>query len=341
MASYLELIDQQKHDVWSWRRREDDAVHAVQAARRAYERSHHSPEKHAVRETEHTLLHVRHMLNAAEEKLDHLRASYDKLNGLEKSENYWIDRVQDLHREVIRCVKIVQRLRREEESDRSAARGEIALAESLVPGVKVDFVPDATESLGDEFEAHTGTVLGDALVFTNKAQLTAAEQRLVYVKGLWHHAQAVLKKVRTKMHPPEPSGGSAEAVVHAARECAQHSGSYHYSQGGSWRMGYFPGGEPWGIRSDCSQFVTKCFYHAQARDPNGMGYGGGYTGTLGAHGTRVSSPRAGDLCLVGNYPYHHVELVVDSNGNTIGHGDARVDGSSIYNYSPRTLRRYL
>lgn len=338
MASYLERIEKQKHDVWHWRRAEDEAVDLVQAARRAYERNHHSPEKHEVTRTEGILLHVRHMLNAAETKLDGLRDSYDKLNGLEKSENYWIDRVQDMHREVIRCVKIVQRLRREEEADRSAAMGEITLAESLSPP-KVTEVSD--ESLGEEFDAQTGTVLGDALVFTNKATLTAAEQRLVYVKGLWHHAQAVLKRVRTKMHPPEPHGGSAEAVVHAARESAAHSGSYHYSQGGSWRMGYFPGGEPWGIRSDCSQWVTKIFYHAKARDPNGMGYGGGYTGTLGAHGTRVSSPRAGDLCLVGNYPYHHVELVVDSSGNTIGHGDARVDGSSIYHYSPRTLRRYL
>ena len=106
-------------------------------------------------------------------------------------------------------------------------------------------------------------------------------------------------------------------------------------------MGYFPGGEPWGVRSDCSQFVTKCYYHGGAHDPNGLGYGGGFTGTLGAHGTRVNNPHPGDLCLVGYYPYHHVELIISTDGTTIGHGDARVDRSSIYNYSPRTLRSYL
>jgi len=72
-----------------------------------------------------------------------------------------------------------------------------------------------------------------------------------------------------------------------------------------------------------------------------MGYGGGWTGTLYNHGSRVSNPRAGDLCLVGYPPGHHVELVIDSSGNTIGHGDRYVNRSHISYFSPRQLRRYV
>jgi hypothetical protein len=346
MASLKERLGMQKRDVWHWRRVEDQQIDVVQAARRAYERNKHSAEKHKVEIEEIELTRVRTMLDRAENKYEDMQREWGKLSDVEKQLDYWRDRTQDLHRAVERQIKIVQRLRRENEADKVAAKAEIELVHSVGP-VQADKLEEdedddfGPEPFGTDTDAATATLLGEPLVFTNKKELTEAEAKLVYLKGLWHHAQLMLKRARKRAHPPEPSGGDAGAIVAAAKQCEQHSNAYHYSQLGSWRVGIFPGPEPWGVRSDCSQFVTKCFYHAKVRDPNGAGYGGGWTGTLGEHGTRVSGPRAGDLCLVGSYPHHHVELVIDGAGNTIGHGDRYVNRSSIYNFSPRTLRRYV
>ncbi len=345
MASLKERLGLQKRDVWHWRRVEDQQIDAVQAARRAYERHKHTPEKEKVKLEEIELTRVRAMLDRAETKYEEMQREWGKMSDVEKQLDYWRDRVQDLHRAVQRQIHIVQRLRRENEADKLAAVGEIELVKSVGPvksealeeEADEDFGPDP---FGTETDAETGTLMGDALVFTAKKELTVAEAKLVYLKGLWHHAQANLKRARKKAQP-EPSGGNAAAIVDAAKQCEAHSNSYHYSQLGAWRVGIFPGAEPWGIRSDCSQFVTKCFYHAGVPDPNGAGYGGGWTGTLFEHGTRVSGPRPGDLCLVGYNPGHHVELVISSDGTTIGHGDRYVNRSSIYNFSPRTLRRYV
>jgi hypothetical protein len=346
MASLKERIDMQRHDVWHWRRVEDQQIDKVQLARRERDRQNTEHNRNVVKREETELKRVRTMLDRAEDKYYGLEREWSKMSPIEKQLDYWRDRVQDLHREVQRQIKVVQRLRRENAEDKAAAKSERELVASVGPVKAERLEEDEDEDLGPEpfgtdTDADTGTLLGDALVFTSKKELTAAEARLVYVKGLWHHAQACLKRARKKAHPPEPSGGSASAIVDAAKQCERRSNEYHYSQLGSWRVGIFPGPEPWGVRSDCSQFVTKCFYHAKVKDPNGMNYNGGWTGTLGNHGTRVSGPRAGDLCLVGYAPYHHVELVISSDGTTIGHGDRYVNRSSIYNFSPRTLRRYV
>lgn len=346
MASLKERLELQKRDVWHWRRVEDQQIDAVQAARRAYERHRHTPEKEKVKLAEIELTRVRTMLDRAETKYEEMQREWSKMSDVEKQLDYWRDRVQDLHRAVIRQIKIVQRLRRENEADKAAAKGEIELVQSVGPVKAAALEREDTEDIGpDPFgtdtDAETATMLGEPLVFTNKEQLTAAEVKLVYLKGLWHHAQVNLKRARKKAQPPASGGGKADDIVNAAKQCEAHSSAYHYSQLGAWRVGIFPGAEPWGIRSDCSQFVTKCFYHAGVPDPNGAGYGGGWTGTLGEHGTRVSGPRAGDLCLVGPYPHHHVELVIDGSGNTIGHGDRYVNRSHISYFSPRTLRRYV
>ena len=354
MASLLEEVTNQKHDVWHWRRREFDddvdphtgAVVDLQRARRVYDRNHSAATRAQMREARATLEHVRRMKRAAEDKFHRLEREYSHMTPGQKSVDYWRDAVQDRHREVIRCIKLVQKLRREEEADKDAARQEIALAKSLSGPLHmrldVEDEDDAEAVLGTHDDPETGTVLGDAMVFTNKKQLTEAEKELVQAKGSWHHARAMYRQAQKRRKDElEPKGGNADAIVRAAKQCEQHSNSYHYSQSGGWRVGIFPGGEPWGVRSDCSQFVTKCFFHAKCRDPNGMNYNGGWTGTLGNHGQRVNNPRAGDLCLVGYAPYHHVELVIDSNGNTIGHGDRYVNRSHIRNFSPRTLRRYV
>jgi len=352
MASKLEELTEQKHDVWYWRRREFDddtdphsgAVVDVQRARRAFERDHNATNRKKVEDAETVLKHVRRNLDEAADKYHRLEREYAKLTAGQKSVDFWRDEVQDTHRAVVRSVKLVQQLRRENEADRRAAVAEIELARSVASvqaAIPEEDADDREGLFGPENDPDTATVLGDALVFTNKPTLTEAEKRLVHDKGAWHRARAMYRQAQKRRKKElEPKVGDMGAVVNAAKQCEQHSGSYHYSQSGGWRVGIFPGGEPWGVRSDCSQFVTKCFYHAHRADPNGMNYNGGYTGTLGVHGRRVSSPAPGVLCLVGNYPYHHVELCIDHNGNTIGHGDRWVNRSHINNFSPRTLRAY-
>ena len=81
------------------------------------------------------------------------------------------------------------------------------------------------------------------------------------------------------------------------------------------------------VVTDCSGFVTICFYLAGANDPNRMNYcGAGYTGTLLDHGLKLSRKAviAGDVVVYGAYPGEHTALVVEVRPNgdilTISHG---------------------
>jgi hypothetical protein len=139
----------------------------------------------------------------------------------------------------------------------------------------------------------------------------------------------------TKLHVQgnKGSGGTPRERVRAVAEAAAANGGRHsfYSQSGTWTVHYAVTGEPWGYRSDCSQWVTSAYWSAGLPDPNGTGYTGGYTGTLGARGREISRSeiRPGDLVLFGPFPHHHVELIVDSNGRTVGHGSPPVDHGTI------------
>jgi len=67
------------------------------------------------------------------------------------------------------------------------------------------------------------------------------------------------------------------------------------------------------LSTDCSGFVTLCYYLAGAPDPNGLGYDGhGYTGTLLQAMSSVvrETVKRGDLVVWGMYPGHHVALVL-------------------------------
>lgn len=144
--------------------------------------------------------------------------------------------------------------------------------------------------------------------------------------------------------PPAPSvngntvtGGSArERLVAGAHKAAElsASGARHsfYSQAGSWTVERGITGESQGERSDCSQWVTSIYHSAGLKDPNGTSYTGGYTGTLGAHGRRISRDQLqpGDLVLYGTGNFHHVEMYVGPGNVTIGHGSPPVDPGDIY-----------
>lgn len=135
----------------------------------------------------------------------------------------------------------------------------------------------------------------------------------------------------------------ALAAAHASANGERHN---HYSQVGTWTVDYAVTGEPNGYRSDCSQWVTSTYHGADAPDPNGNGYNGGYTGTLGAHGSYISRNQLqpGDCVLYGPSPHHHVEEWVGDGQSsyadlarrrsplrdrTVGHGTVPVDFGDI------------
>jgi cell wall-associated NlpC family hydrolase len=65
------------------------------------------------------------------------------------------------------------------------------------------------------------------------------------------------------------------------------------------------------LTTDCSGFVTLCYYLAGAPDPNGLGYSGyGWTGTLLDHLPETQRPRAGDIVVFGAYPGRHCAVVL-------------------------------
>src|ERR671937_861159 len=58
------------------------------------------------------------------------------------------------------------------------------------------------------------------------------------------------------------------------------------------------------LTTDCSGFVTLCYYLAGAPDPNGLGYSGeGWTGTLLRHLPHIghAAARPGDVVVWGRY----------------------------------------
>lgn len=142
-------------------------------------------------------------------------------------------------------------------------------------------------------------------------------------------------------------------AVQAAWLCYRHKWAVHYTQGGRrWdgirlnlqvRRGRYP------YYADCSSFVTWCIWNGikvpyGARDTvNGLGWRAGYTGTMLAHGRRVSTLMKGDAVIYGRgFPGHHTAIYV-GRGMVLSHGS-----ESGPNYLPVRyrgdvcgLRRYI
>jgi cell wall-associated NlpC family hydrolase len=82
------------------------------------------------------------------------------------------------------------------------------------------------------------------------------------------------------------------------------------------------------LTTDCSGFVTLCYFLAGAPDPNGLDYSGqGWTGTLlqSMEHVEQEEARRGDLVVWGRYPGRHVALVLERGADPLlcSHGSER------------------
>ncbi|MGN6379590.1 MAG: hypothetical protein ACTHNU_11615 [Gaiellales bacterium] len=84
------------------------------------------------------------------------------------------------------------------------------------------------------------------------------------------------------------------------------------------------------LTTDCSGFVTSCYFAAGASDPNGLAFNGeGYTGTLLSNLPHIHPEQGqpGDLVVFGTYPGMHVVMLLhtDEFGGWIvaSHGQER------------------
>jgi cell wall-associated NlpC family hydrolase len=115
-----------------------------------------------------------------------------------------------------------------------------------------------------------------------------------------------------------------QKIVTAARWGIANEPRIHYAQ-----VRPIPRARTLPLTTDCSGFVTLCYYLAGAPDPNGRDYdGSGYTGTLLGWLPRLAGPanaRRGDLVVWGRYPGRHVALVLEPGADPLlcSHGQER------------------
>jgi cell wall-associated NlpC family hydrolase len=88
------------------------------------------------------------------------------------------------------------------------------------------------------------------------------------------------------------------------------------------------------LTTDCSGFVTLCYYLAGAPDPNGLDYSGqGWTGTLLRHLAPTASLRRADVVVWGAYPGHHCALVLEPGDDPLLCSHGRERGPLAIHYS--------
>lgn len=131
------------------------------------------------------------------------------------------------------------------------------------------------------------------------------------------YAQLRMKQAYEELHQES----TIDKIVRIALYAYSQRDVIHYSQDFARRMSDF--GPPPNVPNytDCSGLATWVYKCAGAPDPNGFGYNGyGYTGTMTAHGTKVSlaSLRKGDLIFYG-FPVSHVAIYIGG-GRVVSHG---------------------
>jgi hypothetical protein len=114
-----------------------------------------------------------------------------------------------------------------------------------------------------------------------------------------------------------------QKIVTAARWGIAHEPQIHYGE-----IRPIPLGRTLPLTTDCSGFVTVCYFLAGAPDPNGLDYSGeGWTGTLLRHLAHVPRDEAlpGDLVVWGAYPGRHVAIVLEPGDDPLlcSHGQER------------------
>jgi hypothetical protein len=110
-------------------------------------------------------------------------------------------------------------------------------------------------------------------------------------------------------------------IVAAARWGIANEPRIHYGE-----VRPIPLGTTLPLTTDCSGFVTICFYSAGAPDPNGLGYTGlGYTGTMLDHLDETDEPKRGDVVVWGAYPGRHCAIALEAADDPLlaSHGKER------------------
>jgi hypothetical protein len=114
-----------------------------------------------------------------------------------------------------------------------------------------------------------------------------------------------------------------EKIVTAARWGIEHEPEIHYGE-----IRPIPLHRRLPLTTDCSGFVTLCYYLAGAPDPNGYRYSGyGWTGTLLRHLSAIgpTDVRKGDIVVWGAYPGRHCAIVLEADDDPLlcSHGMER------------------
>ncbi|HEY2370977.1 MAG TPA: hypothetical protein VGH82_00370, partial [Gaiellaceae bacterium] len=132
-----------------------------------------------------------------------------------------------------------------------------------------------------------------------------------------------------------------EKIVTAARWGIGHEPEIHYGE-----IRPIPLGRRLPLTTDCSGFVTLCYFLAGAPDPNGNRYSGyGWTGTLLRHLTPIGPVdiRKGDIVVWGAYPGRHCAIVLEPDDDPLlcSHGMERgpiaIRFSAECRYQPPTV----
>jgi cell wall-associated NlpC family hydrolase len=128
-----------------------------------------------------------------------------------------------------------------------------------------------------------------------------------------------------------------QKIVAAARWGIAHEPQIHYGE-----IRPMPLARTLPLTTDCSGFVTLCYFLGGAPDPNGLGYNGqGWTGTLLRHLERTAAPRPGDVVVWGAYPGRHCALVLEPGDDPLlashgaEHGPVAIRFSEESGWQPR------
>lgn len=130
-------------------------------------------------------------------------------------------------------------------------------------------------------------------------------------------------------------------IVQWARWGVEHTNNIHYEE-----TRPMPLTSALPLTTDCSGFVTLCYYLAGAPDPNHQGYDGeGYTGTLLQYGQQITVEQAepGDVIVYGPDTGWHTALIVEAGADplTVSHGQESDPSYVRVSQDGRQPQRYL
>ncbi len=161
--------------------------------------------------------------------------------------------------------------------------------------------------------------------------------------------KAYIKQVDAQPNPVNTASAHRAALVKWAKWGVGHNAQIHYTQSTA-RDDYLH--EPRGrlpISTDCSGWVTYCYWAAGLPDPSGLNYRYlGFTGTLLSnayrHGrvlTNLALAKPGDPIVIGPGTGWHVTICVESGADPIvvSHGSEIGPLSEHQSYDRRTPKR--